>query len=74
VHEATPGEEATLLRIVNGAHGSITRAAKALGWSRFKVSREVRRLGIITSPADEQDEGGVVPAQQGRDQGSPLAL
>jgi two-component system nitrogen regulation response regulator GlnG/two-component system response regulator HydG len=51
----TPELEARVRLLLDGSHGSVTRAAQALGLSRDQVKRLRDRLGIGRTPSEEDD-------------------
>jgi DNA-binding NtrC family response regulator len=57
VRELTEGDVAVLRGYVGNGHGGISRAAKALGLSRYQVKRLIERYGIKAPDEPEPDEG-----------------
>ena len=55
----TPELEARARMLLDGTHGSVTRAAQALGLSRDQVKRLRDRLGIGRTPSDDDDSADV---------------
>jgi hypothetical protein len=51
----TPELEAKARKLLDGSHGSVTRAAQVLGLSRDQIRRRRDRLGIGRTPSDDDD-------------------
>jgi transcriptional regulator with PAS, ATPase and Fis domain len=57
VLELTPAEVDTLRRIIDGRHGCVTKAAKALNLSRYQVYRLMDRYGLQDLSGEDPDDG-----------------
>jgi two-component system, NtrC family, response regulator HydG len=55
VGELTPAEVDTLRRIIDGRHGCVTAAAKALNLSRYQVYRLMERYGLQALSGEDPD-------------------